>query len=113
MKSMADLTQNHFASVIGKSEVLDFVKSLRKTLGSWRFALSMRGIAGGRRFANSLWPVRTDPFSFILLALEVPRLHQNTSFAHLQPNAYHVLTKNLSDLAAVSKTALEHTVALL
>ena len=31
----------------------------------------------------------------------------------LQPNAYQVLTKNLSDLAAVSKAALEHTVALL
>jgi orotidine-5'-phosphate decarboxylase len=31
----------------------------------------------------------------------------------LQPNAYQALTKNLSDLAAVSKTALEYTVALL
>ncbi len=36
-----------------------------------------------------------------------------TKTPHLQSNAYHVPTKNLSDLAAVSKTALEHTVALL
>jgi hypothetical protein len=31
----------------------------------------------------------------------------------LQSNAYQALTKKLSDLAAISKTALEHTVALL
>src|SRR5258708_23325205 len=36
-----------------------------------------------------------------------------TNTPHSQPNAYQVLTKNLSDLTAVSKTALEHTVALL
>jgi len=31
---MSDLSKNHFASVIGKSEVWDFVRSLRKSLGS-------------------------------------------------------------------------------
>jgi hypothetical protein len=39
--------------------------------------------------ANSLWPVRTDRFWFVLLALEAPQLHQNTSFAAQRlPSAY-------------------------
>lgn len=33
MESMADLSKNYFSSVIGKSEVSDFVQSLRKSLG--------------------------------------------------------------------------------
>jgi hypothetical protein len=59
-------------------------------------------------------PIHSDPFALIdshlFLALEAPQLHQTP---HLQPNAYQAITKNLSGLATVSKTALEHTVALL
>ena len=38
--------------------------------------------------------IHSDPFWFVLLALEALQLHQTP---HLQPNAYQVLTKNLSD----------------
>jgi hypothetical protein len=34
MESMADLSESHFASVIGKSEVSDSAQSLRKSFGS-------------------------------------------------------------------------------
>ena len=35
MESMTDLPKNHFSSVVGKSEVSDFVQSLRKSLGNY------------------------------------------------------------------------------
>ena len=55
-----------------------------------------------------------NPFALIdshlFLALEAPQLHQNASFAAQRlPSDYQELER----LAAVSKTALEHTVALL
>jgi hypothetical protein len=39
---LADLMKNYFANVIGKSEVSDFVQSVRKSLGSWRTGLACR-----------------------------------------------------------------------
>jgi hypothetical protein len=38
MESMADLMKNHFAIVIGKSDVWNFVRSLRKSLGNLTFS---------------------------------------------------------------------------
>jgi hypothetical protein len=58
--------------------------------------------------------IHSDPFALIDSHLFVSvRSLSCTKTPHLEPNAYQVLAKNLSDLAAVSKTALEHTVALL
>jgi hypothetical protein len=65
--------------------------------------------------SEAVGKIHSDPFAlidshFVLLALEAPRLHQRTSFAAQRlPSAYQEFER----LAAVSKTALEHTVALL
>jgi hypothetical protein len=66
-------------------------------------------IGGGGLLIHPDLFARTD-FRLFCLRYE---LLSCTKTPHLQPNAYQVLTKNLSDLAAVFKTALEHAVALL
>jgi hypothetical protein len=72
------------------------------------------------RKGDCRWPVgvglltHSDPFalldSHLFLALEAPQLHQNTSFAAQRLSSAY---QEFERFGAVSKTALERTVALL
>lgn len=63
MESMADLTKNRFASVVGKSEVSVFVQSLRKSLGRLTFnrPTIVAFFPGPQRLFEPLFSANTDP----------------------------------------------------